>query len=126
MATMYRGFSTYNRLKKFRLTDADLVKQDLFNHFNIKKGEKLMNPNFGTIIWGMLFENLTTEAKKAITDDIKTIVNYDPRVSVQNVIVNQFEHGIQVELELKYALTNKIESMKMTFDRGATSLKISA
>ena len=43
MAT-YTGFSTYNRLRKFRLTDFDLVRQDLFNHFSIRRGEKLMNP----------------------------------------------------------------------------------
>ena len=51
MAITYKGFSTNNRSKKFRVTDFELVKQDLINHFNIRKGEKLMNPNFGTIIW---------------------------------------------------------------------------
>jgi len=40
----YNGFSTYNRSKHFRLTDFDLVRQDLMNHFNTRKGEKLMNP----------------------------------------------------------------------------------
>ena len=50
MAITYKGFSTVGRNQKFRLTDFDLVKQDLINHFNIRKGEKLMNPNFGTVI----------------------------------------------------------------------------
>ena len=42
--------STINQVKKFRLTDAELIKRDLLNHFAIRKGEKLENPNFGTII----------------------------------------------------------------------------
>jgi len=61
---IYRGFSTLNRRNNFRVSDYDLVRQDLFNHFNIRKGEKLMNPNFGTIIWNMLFDPLTSETKK--------------------------------------------------------------
>jgi phage baseplate assembly protein W len=52
-----------NIFKKFRVTDAELVKQNLYNHFNVRKGEKLMQPNFGTIIWNMLFEPLTEETK---------------------------------------------------------------
>ena len=55
MATRYKGFSTIDQTKKFRLTDIDLVKRDLLNHFSIRKGEKLMTPNFGSIIWNMLF-----------------------------------------------------------------------
>ena len=62
--TKFRGFNTVNQVKKFRLTDLDLVKRDLLNHFQIRKGEKLMNPAFGSIIWNMLFEPLTDETKK--------------------------------------------------------------
>ena len=39
---LYKGFSTVNRYKKFRVTDIDLIKQDLINHFNIKKSEKVL------------------------------------------------------------------------------------
>ena len=67
MTNKYRGFTTINVAKKFRLVDFDLVKQDLINHFNIKKGEKLMQPNFGSIIWNCLYEPLTPEVKAAIT-----------------------------------------------------------
>jgi hypothetical protein len=35
----YRGFNTIGQTKKFRLTDLDLVKRDLLNHFQIRKGE---------------------------------------------------------------------------------------
>jgi phage baseplate assembly protein W len=67
MANFYRGFSTLVPNKKFRLTDMELVKQDIINHFNIRKGEKLMNPNFGTIIWNVLHEPFTEELKSLIT-----------------------------------------------------------
>ena len=118
MAT-YKGFSTYNRVNKFRLTDFELVKQDLFNHFYIRKGEKLMNPNFGTIIWNVMFEPFTNEIKQAITDDIRRVVKYDPRISVNSVIVTEYESGIQVELDLTYVPTNQTERLNLQFDQKA-------
>ena len=121
----YKGFSTYERVKKFRLTDFELAKQDLFNHFHIRKGEKLMNPNFGTIIWGILFEPFTEEIKSAIITDIKAIAGYDPRISVDNVTVTQFDYGIQIALELTYIPTDQTQLMKLTFDQNSNTVSMS-
>ena len=122
--TTYSGFSTYNRLRKFTLTDFELVRQDLFNHFSIRKGEKLMNPKFGTIIWDLLFEPLTDDIKDIITDDIKTIVEYDPRVSADNVVITEYDRGIQIELELRYVLTNQSSAMALKFERDSRTLTL--
>jgi phage baseplate assembly protein W len=120
----YKGFSTYNRYKKFRLTDFELAKQDLFNHFHIRKGEKLMNPNFGTIIWSVLFEPFTEDIKAAIVSDIRAVVNYDPRVRVDEVEVTQFEYGIQVGIALTYIPTDQTELMKLRFDQSSQSVSV--
>lgn len=120
----YKGFSTYNRVKKFRLTDFELVKQDLFNHFQIRKGEKLMNPNFGTIIWGVLFEPLTEDVKAAILADIKSIAAYDPRVAIDNADVVQYEYGIQITLNLTYIPTDQREQIKLNFDQASKSVSM--
>jgi phage baseplate assembly protein W len=116
MAIMYRGFSTVGRTRKFRLTDFELVKQDLINNFYIRKGEKLMNPDFGTIIWNVVHEPLTEDLKSVIVTDIKTIAGYDPRLSIDNVIVTEYDQGIQVELQLRYVLTDQINVMNLQFD----------
>lgn len=122
--TTYKGFSTYNRYKKFRLTDFELVKQDLFNHFHIRKGEKLMNPNFGSLIWNVIYEPFTEEVKSNIVDDIKSIAAYDPRLSIDNVTVTQFEFGIQVALELTYIPTDQTEILRFNFDQKNQEVKL--
>lgn len=122
MANMYRGFSTVGRNKKFRLIDIELVKQDLINHFHIRKGEKLMNPNFGTIIWNVLYEPLTEELKSVIIADVNEIASYDPRISVDNVIITQFEQGIQIEVEVRYLLTNQSSQLLLQFNNQTNSL----
>lgn len=120
---VYKGLSTIGRTKKFRLTDMELVKQDLLNHFQIRKGEKLMNPNFGTIIWSMIFEPLTPETKQIILEDVNTIVGYDPRLAVNEIIVTEQELGIQIQIHLTYLPTNQVESMMFSFDRDSNSVR---
>lgn len=121
----YLGFSTYNRVRNYRLTDFELIRQDLFNHFHIRRGEKLMNPSFGTIIWNLLFEPFTEAVRDAIADDVKRIVAYDPRVQAENIIVTEFTTGIQIELELRYVPTNQVSTLALNFDRGSQQLTAS-
>lgn len=113
----YRGFSTLSQAKKFRLTDIELVKRDLLNHFQIKKGEKIMNPNFGSIIWNMLFEPLTDETKRIILDDVNTIIGYEPRVIANSVELTEQQYGLQIQIVLTYVPTNQTQSMSFSFDR---------
>jgi phage baseplate assembly protein W len=114
---LYKGFSTYNRYKKFKVNDFELVKQDLFNHFNIRKGEKLMNPNFGTIIWGLIFDPMTVDLQKVIVDDIKRIVGYDPRISADKIEITEFAQGLQIALTVTYLTENKTAKMLVEFNR---------
>lgn len=120
--SIYRGFSTVNNSKRFKITDAELVKQDLINHFNIRKGEKLMQPEFGTIIWGLLFEPLTNDLKNAVVADITQIINYDPRVNVNDVQVTQKEHGLQILISLTYANTNQSDALFLNFNGNTQKL----
>jgi phage baseplate assembly protein W len=119
---LYNGFSTYNRPKHFRITDFELVKQDLINHFNIRKGEKLMNPDYGTVIWDTLFDPLDDDTKNVIVQDVKRIIGSDPRVGAQNVIVTQFESGIQIEIDLIYISTNQRNLLSLSFDRNSRTI----
>ena len=67
----YKGFNSKESSKNYKIYDIDLVKQDLINHFYIRKGEKLENPEFGTIIWDMLFEQFTEDVKEMSASEQK-------------------------------------------------------
>jgi phage baseplate assembly protein W len=124
MAIIYKGFSTVGRTKNYRLTDFDLVKQDILNHFYIRKGEKLMNPKFGTIIWNVLHEPFTDDLKSVIQEDIKSIATYDPRVSFDNIVVTEYDQGIQILLELRYLQTDQSSLMNLQFDNSNKTLTL--
>jgi len=120
--TTYIGFSTYGNSKKFTLTDFQLAQQDLINHFSIKRGDKLMQPNFGTIIWDLLFEPLDTTTKQTIQDDITKIVGYDPRIAVSHVNITQQESGFMIEITLSYVPTNQVATLALNFDKNNQTL----
>ena len=124
MAIIYKGFSTVGRTKNYRLTDFDLVKQDILNHFYIRKGEKLMNPKFGTIIWNVLHEPFTDDLKSVIQEDIKSIATYDPRVSFDNIVVTEYDQGIQILLELRYLQTDQSSLRNLQFDNSNKTLTL--
>ena len=101
------------------LYDLALIKQDILNHFHIRQGEKLSDPEFGTIIWDVLFDPLTEQLKEAIVNNVTAIVNYDPRVQVTNVAIDQYESGLQIEIDLSYLPYNISENLKLQFDQNA-------
>lgn len=114
----YKGFSTIsNDSNSFALYDLALIKQDIINHFHIRQGERLENPTFGTIIWDILFEPLTEDIKQIIVKNVEEIINYDPRVQAEQVIVTAYESGIQIECRLIYQPYNIQEALTFRFDQ---------
>lgn len=115
---MYKGFSTVSsNTENFALYDFQLIQQDILNHFHVRQGERLMNPEFGTIIWDLLFEPLTEDLKDLIVQNVNEIVNYDPRVQAENPVITQYENGIQIECVLTYLPYNISQSMQLRFDQ---------
>jgi phage baseplate assembly protein W len=113
----YRGLSTVGKSVGNTVAyDLELIKQDLINHLHIRQGEKLENPEFGTIVWDLLFEPLTESLKEAVAKNITEIVNYDPRVQVERIVVDEYEAGIIIECELTYLPYNITEQLVFKFD----------
>ena len=114
----YKGFSTINTASEnFALYDFELIKQDLMNYFHIRKGERLMNPDWGTIIWDSLFEPMTETLKEQIVANVNDIINSDPRLVAKHVVVTTYESGIQIECTLTYLPYNITQSMQLKFDQ---------
>ena len=117
-AKTYKGFSTVNTdSESYALYDLALIKQDLINHFHIRQGERLEQPTFCTIIWDMIFEPLTDETRDLIIKNVEEIINYDPRLVAEQVIVTTYESGIQIECRLTYLPYNIQENLQLRFDQ---------
>lgn len=115
---IYRGFSTVNQtFGNFKLYDIELIQQDLLNQLNVRKGERVMRPNYGTIIWNALFEPLTDELKFTLAKDIESIINSEPRVVANRITVTEYQQGIQFDIELTYIEYNVNQQLGLKFDQ---------
>jgi phage baseplate assembly protein W len=114
----YRGFSTISEKNEgYSLYDFELIKQDLINHFHIRQGEKLSDPTFGCIIWDLLYEPFTYSVQEAIVDNVTKIINYDPRIQADDVIVDSYDQGITVTCTITYLPYSIAEELKFKFDQ---------
>ena len=114
----YRGTSTVNQNNSgFALYDLALIKQDLINHFHIRQGEKLSDPTFGCIIWDLLFEPFTPAIQEAIVQNVTSIVNFDPRIQANEIVVDTYEQGISIDCSISYIPYSISEQLKFRFDQ---------
>ena len=114
----YVGFSSLNPSNtNSKLYDLDLIKQDLINQFNTRKGERVMNPTFGSIIWDVLMEPLTPDIKDALNTDITTICNSDPRVTPTQINLTEYPTGYIIDVTLVLNGTDQSSRLVLSFDQ---------
>jgi phage baseplate assembly protein W len=105
--------------KKFKVTDDMLVLQDMLNAFNIPQGQKPGRPEYGSTLWDFIFEPNTPEVQSYIEDEVRRIINQDPRIILNTISVYPNEYGIMLELELAVNPINQTKLMRIMFDRAS-------
>ena len=81
--------------------DASAIKQAIVNLLLTNKGERLMNPNYGSDIRKYLFEPLDYGTSYLIKGNIEsTISKFEPRISVLRISCkpNYDDNGFDVEM----------------------------
>jgi phage baseplate assembly protein W len=112
ISQFYKGFSSTDISNvNSKLYDLDIIRQDLINQFKTRKGERLMNPTFGTIIWDILMEPMTDDIYDLLSQDITKICNSDPRITPTQLNINEFDGGYLIEISVQLVGTNQSISL---------------
>ena len=111
------GFNTIKQNKKFTSVDFDLIKIDLLNAFNIRQGEKVGRPGYGTVLWNYLFENQTQETQTAIYNEIQRVCGGDPRVYISGIQIFPQQNGILIQLGLAVVPSTTAQQLSIFFDQ---------
>jgi phage baseplate assembly protein W len=116
MAT-YIGYSTIDTVTGSKtLEDVDIAKRDLMNHFYTRRGERVMNPTFGSILPELVFEPLDYTTEAEALDDVNRIVTNDPRWRVIETLLNKpTEHTLEVRVRMEYIDTGTAEELLLTY-----------
>ena len=81
--------------------DQQAVIRSIRNILLTRRFEKLFNPKFGTNVDALLFENISSITASALENEIATAIrNYEPRATIQSVVVSPKpdENGYSVSL----------------------------
>lgn len=116
MAVVFKGFASPVVGKTNVLFDVELVKQDLINHFNTRKGERVMDVDYGFIGWDLLFELDRPGNAQLLEADARNIVSQDPRLQLLSIEVQNVDYGYQMILLLRYVQLETVEELSLVFD----------
>ena len=91
----------------FVLTDADAVKISIKNLMFTNYGERFFQPDLGSGIRQVLFENITPETEYVLRRRIETSIrNYEPRVNLLEVYVNGIPEDNTYAVTILFSLIN--------------------
>jgi phage baseplate assembly protein W len=110
------GFNTVDQqIPPYTLTNIDLVKRDLSNHFATPIGSRVMLPLFGTRIYEYLFDPFDEYTKSLIIEDAILVVQSEPRVELVSVDIHQDDQALTVALVLLFKPESVTDSLFVSF-----------
>ena len=118
------GFNTIGQDKKFTLTDYDLIKRDILNAFNIRRGEMPGRPDVGSKIWEMVYDPNDVVTERAVENEIRRIIESDSRAEIQSLTITQTHNTINAEIRVLLAPDSSVESLYITFNRDSQQASI--
>ena len=85
------------------LKNTSAIARSVRNIVFTSPGEKFFQPTFGSRVSELLFDNMDEVSALSIKDEItNSIERFEPRVSLQEVLVNPDFEGNQYDIILKY------------------------
>ncbi len=94
-------------------TSIDEAKSNMLNLMLTQRGERMMQPEFGTSIYGRLFEPITTDLKAEVEGEIREAVeNWLPYVELTSVDVDISTDNIdrnRVDIKIGFGLRRDLK-----------------
>ena len=87
------------------LKNSSAIARSIRNIVFTQPGEKFFNPEFGSRVSESLFEVVDEVSTIAIRDEIRSsIINYEPRVNLLDVIVNPNPDDNEMDVTITYEI----------------------
>ena len=87
------------------LKNSSAIARSIRNIVFTQPGEKFFNPDFGSRVSESLFEVVDEVSTIAIRDEIRSsIINYEPRVNLLDVLVNPNPDDNEMNVTIKYEI----------------------
>ncbi len=95
------------------------AKANLKNLLLTNKGERVMQPNFGTGLQSLLFEQMTDDFETRLEETITTNVNYWlPYITIQQIdieMTDEMKDRNIANMNIQFTVGNQIDLQEITF-----------
>lgn len=81
-----------------------------------------MLPEFGSIVWDMLFEPLDEKTIRLIDEDVRRIIKNDPRWALQSVTITEGPNALNIEVIVTYLPSDETVTLPLTYDKGTNTV----
>ena len=108
----FNGSGVFNKT----YTTKDQIKSNLINLLLTNKGERIMNPEFGSDIKKSLFDNITSNLTETLTEKIaESISIFIPQIILTDVqVTNSNVDNNQISIMIQYRLKISNEPDQIT------------
>ncbi len=111
------SFNSNTFTQTFETTEQ--VKSNIRNLLLTRKGERILQPEFGCPLTDFVFENITDELETKIEDAITDSIDmWIPYISVENIIIdisNELKDRNQVKVSLNFRVGDNVDLNEITF-----------
>jgi len=95
--------------KGYDSAELSQFEQDIRESLNIListlVGERVMRPDYGTNVHNLIFENLDTNTRTLVADELKkAILLHEPRIFVDKITPTQEELNGTLEMQIDYTI----------------------
>lgn len=116
--------NSLNTGRKFRLVDEALVVQNFVNALNIRQGQKVGNPQYGTTLWDFVFEPNTPDIQFQLQNEIQRVASQDPRLQIENLRAYPQENGILLEMQVAVIPFNSASLLSVFFNSNTNTAAV--
>ena len=100
-------------------TTKDQIKSNLINLLLTNKGERIMNPEFGSDIKKSLFDNITSNLTETLTEKIaESISIFIPQIILTDVQINNSDvdnNQISITIQYRLKISNEPDQITVQF-----------
>lgn len=81
-----------------------------------------MLPEFGSIVWDLLFDPLDERTKYLIDQDVRSIIKNDPRWQLENISISEGPNELLLEVIVTYLPSSETITLPLVYDKGTNTL----
>ena len=92
--------------------DLNSIRNGLKNIFSWRRGERIILPEFGNLLYFYLYEDMSDQTLKNLQVDVKKMITrWEPRILIQKINITPFPDSNEIMIEITYNIPTLVNEV---------------